>query len=158
MNNSEILLQLSLIKNLPISTIIMLLDHFGSKNLDAIYHESVHSLQLLGIKPPIASLLVQELSSYAQLENELKEINHHNISLVTLADPTYPFLLKNIHMPPPVLYVKGMLPSTDNCLAIVGSRQSDHYGQDVIDHLMPRLCQIFRDRKWWCSRGRHDGT
>jgi DNA processing protein len=45
------------------------------------------------------------------------------------ADENYPALLREIYDPPLVLYVKGELTAKDkNAVAMVGSRQTTHYG------------------------------
>jgi DNA processing protein len=48
-------------------------------------------------------------------------------STVWLTDPAYPWRLKQIHDPPPRLYVSGRLPS-EPMIAIVGSRRATPYG------------------------------
>jgi len=57
--------------------------------------------------------------------SEIKKIN--------LNDSLYPVLLKEISDPPKVLYYSGQFPTADLFpLAVVGSRQSDEYGEAVI--------------------------
>jgi DNA processing protein len=57
--------------------------------------------------------------------SEIKKIN--------LNDSLYPALLKEISDPPKVLYYCGQFPTADLFpLAVVGSRQSDEYGEAVI--------------------------
>lgn len=59
------------------------------------------------------------------LEPEIKTIN--------INDPLYPALLKEIDNPPQLLYYIGKFPSPDLFpLAVVGSRDSDNYGDDVL--------------------------
>jgi DNA processing protein len=48
-------------------------------------------------------------------------------SVVALGDPDYPTLLREIHDPPPRLYVNGRLPA-EPMIAIVGSRRATPYG------------------------------
>ena len=48
-------------------------------------------------------------------------------TIVLLTDPAYPWLLKQIHDPPPRLHVSGRLPS-EPMIAIVGSRRATPYG------------------------------
>jgi DNA processing protein len=51
--------------------------------------------------------------------------------IVHIEDERYPALLKQIHDPPAVLYVKGTLTRSDNlAAAIVGSRRCSLYGQE----------------------------
>jgi DNA processing protein len=51
--------------------------------------------------------------------------------ILHIEDERYPALLKQIHDPPAVLYVKGTLTRSDNlAVAIVGSRRCSLYGQE----------------------------
>ena len=53
-----------------------------------------------------------------------------NQHILTLLDPHYPFLLKQISTAPPVLFVKGTVESLHlPQVAIVGSRDYSHYGE-----------------------------
>ncbi len=58
----------------------------------------------------------------------------NNIKKVTIFDKNYPKLLRQIYDPPQVLYYKGeILPSDENAIAIVGSRNMSRYGQNVTE-------------------------
>ena len=61
----------------------------------------------------------------ARLEAQCRELD---IEVVSLEDAQYPRLLKEIADPPVALYLKGRLPATDQCIAIVGPREADGYG------------------------------
>jgi DNA processing protein len=66
------------------------------------------------------------------LTAELKRVEDYGCHVVTQEDAEYPELLRQIYDPPIVLYVKGTLSSGDkNSIAIVGSRQTTHYGVEV---------------------------
>ena len=82
--------------------------------------------------------LLQEkfgLNDLKWVEEELKLIQKENIQILTYGDETYPFLLKQISDPPPLLYVKGVLPKTQFFLAVVGARRADSYGLEVTEFL-----------------------
>ncbi len=54
------------------------------------------------------------------------------LSLITLKDKNYPYLLKEIYDPPPLLFYKGTLPKeNDICLAMIGSRRASGYGRQA---------------------------
>jgi len=61
----------------------------------------------------------------AQAEERRAELAGARI--LTVADRDYPTRLHDLDLPPPVLYLKGSLP-TRPAIAIVGSRQADPYG------------------------------
>lgn len=50
--------------------------------------------------------------------------------LLTILDDDYPQILRDLPLPPPVLYVRGRLPQGP-AVAIVGSRQADAYGREA---------------------------
>lgn len=52
--------------------------------------------------------------------------------LLVVGDPDYPAGLSHLALPPPVLSVRGELPSGP-AVAIVGSRRTDAYGQEVAE-------------------------
>lgn len=54
----------------------------------------------------------------------------HRATLLTLADPDYPAALLDLDLPPPVLYVRGELPSTP-AVALVGPRNADRWALRV---------------------------
>ena len=73
----------------------------------------------------------------AKQEIELAESN--GIEIITYLDSSYPLHLKNIDIPPFVLYVKGTLPKENefkHSLAIIGTREPDKkYGEKLASKL-----------------------
>jgi DNA processing protein len=62
--------------------------------------------------------------------------------VVTLQDEDYPRLLRQINLPPPVLYVKGSyLPEDDWAIAVVGTRRAKTYGLEVTRYLVGGLAR-----------------
>jgi DNA processing protein len=62
---------------------------------------------------------------------ELERCEQLGVRVIALDDPAYPPVLKTIHDPPPVLYMRGSLEDRDlNAIAIVGSRRCTHYGRE----------------------------
>ena len=78
----------------------------------------------------------------------LKELAHDEIVMATEKDftiiafdnPRYPALLKNIHDPPVVIYVRGN-PAVLNCrgIGMVGSRAATHYGSNIAEDMAKSL-------------------
>ncbi len=103
-----------------------LLEHFGTpeKVLAASEQELA---QVKGILPGVvASLLRHDGIAWAQKEWE--RIGKTGARILTLHAPDYPELLRTLSDPPPLLYVKGIVPKSDTAIAIVGSRHASAYG------------------------------
>jgi DNA processing protein len=61
------------------------------------------------------------------------------IKTISINDPLYPPLLKEIDEPPQLLYYVGKFPAPDLFpLAVVGSRTSDNYGDEVLMKLFSK--------------------
>lgn len=134
--HQRILLHLALIKSPPAAT-QKILSYLGL-NLAHIYDMNEHDFVNLKILPKIAKKIAEGLSDYTLFDCELEFIEKYKIGLITLIDPDYPELLKNIHLPPLVLYVKGAIPRQQS-LAVVGSREANAYAQRMIDMMVPSL-------------------
>lgn len=56
-------------------------------------------------------------------------VKKEGLEVIAQEDERYPILLKEIHDPPIVLFVKGNIPSTMSWCAVVGSREATAYGK-----------------------------
>ncbi len=72
---------------------------------------------------------------FDEARQELKKISEHKYKIVTLNDPDYPVLLKEIPDPPPYLTYIGVLDNSLPCLSIVGSRNATSYGLSAGERL-----------------------
>lgn len=60
--------------------------------------------------------------------------------LVTILDPGYPSLLKEIYDPPPVLFIRGSLPNPEQpSIAVVGTRKASTYGKQAATEIAGEL-------------------
>jgi len=63
---------------------------------------------------------------------EIERLIKEKIDLITINDKTYPELLKEIYVPPPLLYIRGSLKSSDRIsFGVVGTRQLSAYGHRI---------------------------
>lgn len=131
-NANFFILHLSLIEKVGPSPIQRIIDRINDICPDDWYRFTDADFMRLGITQLAASRIVQGLQNQKLLDKELDLIESANASWVTLLDPEYPYLLKNIHLPPPVLYWKGRLPQGQNQIAVVGSRDANQYGFDAV--------------------------
>ena len=70
----------------------------------------------------------------------LAYLDKNNIKAVLQTDANYPMLLREIHLPPTVLYVKGTLPENIPLpIGVIGSRQCSEYGADAAEKLAAEL-------------------
>lgn len=73
-------------------------------------------------------------------DNDLNWIQKNKIQVYLVADDSYPSLLKNLHCPPPILFVRGKLSNSDKpAIALVGSRNPTYYGRRVAKILAEEL-------------------
>lgn len=92
--------------------------------------------QAAGADPARAGDIVRELNQ-SDLAPIQKILDQHAIQVVTIHDPAYPSLLKEIHYPPPVLYVRGNTEALHHtALAVVGTRRPTLYGLDSAKQLV----------------------
>jgi DNA processing protein len=107
-----------------------LLQHFG--DAAAILRASKQQLMFVrGIGEDTAEAIAN-WEKNVDLAAELKRCEEFGCHVVTQDDAEYPEMLRQIYDPPIVLYVKGTLTAADkNGVAIVGSRQTTHYGIEV---------------------------
>ena len=59
-----------------------------------------------------------------------EKCDNDGIDVITLNEDAYPERLRNIHLPPAVIYVKGKLPNMDAepVIAVIGTRKATPYG------------------------------
>ena len=97
--------------------------------------------ELLGVEG-ISKHLAAAILNYKaprQIEKELDQVQQKGYALITLADSSYPSLLKEIPDPPPLLYVCGDLSVANRNIAVVGSRNATAYGISVTQRLCADL-------------------
>ncbi len=89
-------------------------------------------LQVEGITQSVADR-IRHSTVFPAAETALARIRQEGVQVVTLSDPQYPELLKQINDPPPFLYAKGRTDvlTASPCIAIVGTRFPSPYGEEV---------------------------
>lgn len=118
-----------------------LLAHFGEA--PAILRASRDQLaRVPGIGPETADAIAGWENS-TDLAGELRRVEEFGCTILIGDDEAYPPLLREIYDPPIVLYVKGRLrPEDRNAVALVGSRQTTHYGIEVARRLGYQLAYL----------------
>lgn len=74
-----------------------------------------------------------ELQNKQKIEDEISEMlnqcEKENVQIISYWDENYPPLLRNIMLPPLVIYVKGTLNIANRTISIVGTRTNTVYGK-----------------------------
>jgi DNA processing protein len=109
-------------------TYARLLKHFGSPQ--AVFQAGLSEWKMLKLKPDTIKYLQQP--DWVSVERDENWLAHPNNHLITFHHIDYPQRLKEIHDPPPVLFVRGdtlLLSSLQ--LAVVGSRNPSRIGEEI---------------------------
>ncbi len=97
--------------------------------------------------PGIGQRLAQTIAEFLQnprnvdharksAEHQLSLLDRYGAKLITIDEPSYPPLLKQIYDPPPYLFVRGDIQAAHApCLSVVGTRQATQYGKKAVEHI-----------------------
>jgi DNA processing protein len=117
----------------------VLLDRFGSA--ENVWHSEPDDWLAAGLDPLTVAGLAEERRRIVP-DAELERLSRQRIGVLRSNDTGYPSLLKEIHLPPPVLFLRGRLLPTDNlALAIVGTRRATTYGRQVTQQITTELAR-----------------
>ncbi len=136
-------LQLALADGIGPITLKRLIDAAGSA--EAACTASLSTLRSIeGVGTSRADQIRAGMQSAAtQVPDQLQRCEALGAQIICLDDDLYPALLKTIHDPPPVLFVRGTLEPRDmNALAIVGSRGCSFYGREQAQRFAASLAGI----------------
>ncbi|HID30553.1 MAG TPA: DNA-protecting protein DprA, partial [Desulfobacterales bacterium] len=116
-----------------------LIQHFGGPQ--RVFSASKRELlQVEGVNDRLASV-IEGYKIPKRVEEDLSLAQKNGVGIITFSDPDYPALLRHIHDPPPVLYVRGRLRPDSLNIAIVGSRNATSYGRTVTERLSDGLAR-----------------
>jgi DNA processing protein len=101
------------------------------KSPEAVFKASLADLtQIDGISERLAAAILKHRMP-EHVKKEMDLLSEKGFGIVTMNDPAYPPLLREIPDPPPFLYVYGILDSSSNNIAVVGSRNATDYGVSI---------------------------
>ncbi|MCD4675305.1 MAG: DNA-protecting protein DprA, partial [Desulfobacula sp.] len=99
----------------------------------------------LGMIDKISAKIINGIKNHKKFQDrakkELELTLNKNIQIVTLTDPFYPALLKQIPDPPPFLTYLGQLDNSAPCLSVIGSRNATSYGLSTSENLSYNLAK-----------------
>jgi DNA processing protein len=117
-----------------------LLESFGSAS--AVLAAAPSDLRRV---PGIGAELTRRIAvakNEIDVQAELELCAAENIAILTEGDDTYPRVLREIHDPPGILFMRGnILPQDALAIAIVGSRHATHYGLTQAERLAGSLAR-----------------
>ena len=116
----------------------LLESHFDG-NLAAAWTAPARELRAAGVGRAVAQAIVDARQTSSP-DQELSRLFHAGVSAINWHDATYPDRLRETDDAPPVLYVRGALPSVDPpSIAVVGTRRPSEYGYRVTADLCSSL-------------------
>lgn len=145
MNDDLILLHLSLLDGIGPKTVLQLLEKRPvSFKLSDLYRCSKKDfVHTFSISPARADTLFVGLADRTKLEQECSLLEKHQIKWMSIKSDLYPSLLKEIYLPPIIMYWRGAaLHEAEQRLAIVGARRMNMYGERIIRQIVPELVQF----------------
>jgi DNA processing protein len=135
----EATLRLTLVPGVGPRTRRVLLEHFA--NAAAVLAAAPSQLRAIpGIGPKLTRAITQARDM--DVRPILADCDEHGLEIVTDTEDAYPRLLREIHDPPGVLFVRGPLrPADAVAVAIVGTRHASHYGLRQAERLARGLAR-----------------
>lgn len=134
MQEREAWLALNMVPHVGPTIFALLLEHFGTAR--HILKAPLKALERISSIGPATAKAIRSFPAEETVARERKRMAARGLRFLTLRDAEYPTPLREIHQPPPVLYIHGRWEGRDQRgVAIVGSRNATPYGRGVADRL-----------------------
>ena len=141
MTSREAYIALNMVDGVGPIRVRALRDRFGEPQA-ILAASKTELMQVEGVGEEVA----RSITSWREkvdLDAELQRIEKSGVRVVSRDDADYPKNLREIYDPPLVLYVKGTLTERDAlAIAVVGSRRTTLYGQDMARKLAFQLARV----------------
>jgi DNA processing protein len=131
------------IEGIGVARSLLLKNHFTDfQNVFSAHINSIQDIEsistVLANRIKNASSQIEEFKKLT--ESQFKIAERLNADIVTYFDDEYPEYLRNIYLPPLILFVKGKFSaSDDNSIAIVGTRNPTQYGKTQAERFTTEL-------------------
>ncbi|MBA2487255.1 MAG: DNA-protecting protein DprA [Nitrospira sp.] len=116
--------------------LLKLVQSFGTP--ESVFAATPAALEEIGCRPPLIEAIRRgpEAKAVRQVDQELSQLEHRQMMVLTYPDKQYPTLLRTIPDPPPLLYFQGTLLESDrHAVAIVGTRKVSAAGRVLAEEL-----------------------
>lgn len=128
-NQKKFIIALNLVPQIGPKRINILMNYFG--DLKKVWESNASDFKAAGLDKGSSSELERHIK-LSDPEKEAAKLERLQIKTVSIDEAGYPKRLKEIYLPPPLLYYKGTLEGTDeNSISIVGARKVTSYGKEV---------------------------
>jgi DNA processing protein len=149
MEKRILLLVLTLVPGIGPARIKAITSHLPELT-DLLHADISELMKVPGIGEPLGRQIYDYLhnsekrdAAIACAEKQIASLQRCDATLLTILDPGYPPLLKEIYDPPACLFVRGKLPSPQTpSLAVVGTRQASLYGRQCTEKLCRDLVTL----------------
>jgi len=119
----------NLIKGIGPISFKKILSHFDS--LEKAWSANLNEFNQVGLNQSTLEQIKYQRPKINP-DREMEKLIKEGIGLITINDKAYPELLKEIYVPPSLLYIRGNLKSSDRIsLGVVGTRQLSTYGHRI---------------------------
>lgn len=136
MTETEAFVALNMLPRIGPVRVRRLLEAFGSPE-KVLAAKAKDLCAVNGIGEEVASSVLK-WEEQVDLGAELDRVAKAGAHVVTLNSPEYPALLREIHDPPTVLYVRGVIPKA-TAIGVVGTRKPSHYAAECAKKLSYQL-------------------
>ncbi|HQQ85853.1 MAG TPA: DNA-processing protein DprA [Candidatus Marinimicrobia bacterium] len=131
---------------------LMSINGLGSHRILSLYRQYPDIQEVFSVSPkrlievPGIDLKIAERIKnnvdHQFVDQQLNWLKNTPYKITTIIDEDYPARLRNIYDPPVVLFRYGeFLPQDEDAIAIVGTRNPDHYGKEVAALLVSQLVE-----------------
>jgi len=141
LSERQAFLILNALPNIGPVTLNRLLAELGGDPARVLAAEPARLRAVKGVGPVMAAS-VAGWRDHFDLGREEERMARAGVDFIVGPDPVYPRLLREIHDPPIALYRKGVYGLDRPGVAIVGSRRTTLYGQDVARRFAGELARL----------------
>ncbi len=129
----------SCIPNLGTVRFRLLERYFGS--LEQAWIAGLGEFKAAGLDDKTARAIISHRAGISP-DGEMEKLERAGVKVLNWHHQTYPPRLKEIHDPPPILYVRGeILPEDERSVAVVGTRKATAYGREAASNLAHDLAR-----------------
>ncbi|GAB5408145.1 MAG: DNA-processing protein DprA [Balneolaceae bacterium] len=136
--NLRTLLALSLISGLGSKRIKLLVKAFNDPSkIFKLTKTELRSVESIG---EASALSILAFKKWDEVDHILKETEKNKSQIITIADPEYPRLLKQIYDPPALFWLKGNPEVlSEPGIGVIGTRNATPYGKKMAENLSKEM-------------------